>query len=184
MPQQRIGELPLHTSTTIGNTTVTCTDANHCPGAVMIAFETRGRPPVLHSGDCRFDAQRFQGCPLLCRLRGRAILHLDTTYCSPQHCFPLQCDVVANVAALCRGEWDACRAAGRRPPLLVFGSYTIGKERIFLEVRGCEVGAACIAAQCACPKATLREFAARSSKRLHLQILVLTGCCFGRSTIP
>jgi DNA cross-link repair 1A protein len=61
--------------------TVTAVDANHCPGAVMLFFETpQGR--VLHSGDCRASSSMQQN-PVLqrARARGLELLFLDTTYC-------------------------------------------------------------------------------------------------------
>jgi DNA cross-link repair 1A protein len=103
----------------------------------MLIFETPGRPPVLHSGDCRYEASHFQGSIELRALRNRTILHLDTTYCSPEHSFPLQRDVVRRVVDLCRREFKESAAAGGAPPLFIFGSYTIGKERIFMEVCLC-----------------------------------------------
>ena len=100
----------------------------------MLAFESPGRPPVLHCGDCRYERNTFQGNATLQSLRHRAILHLDTTYCAPQHCFPLQAEVVDAVVALCQREYGAVQSGGGKPPLFAFGSYTIGKERLFLEV--------------------------------------------------
>lgn len=134
----RIKEVPFRKPFKVQAHLVTFVPANHCPGAAMVIFERPGCAPVLHTGDCRYDRALFQACPELIALRGRAILHLDTTYCSPEHCFPPQRDVVAEVVRLCRAAVE--KAAGRAPPLFVFGSYTIGKERLFLEVRP---GSAC-----------------------------------------
>lgn len=99
----------------------------------MIIFERPHHAPVLHCGDCRYHAEMFQHHEALRGLRHRAIVHLDTTYCSPEHLFPLQAEVVAEVVRLVRAAFQA-KENGLRPPLLVFGSYTIGKERIFMEV--------------------------------------------------
>lgn len=114
--------------------TVTFLPANHCPGAAMVVFERPHHAPVLHCGDCRYHAEIFQGRPELRALQNRAILHLDTTYCSPEHRFPLQAEVVAEVVRLVRAAIQQKKDSGQPPPLLVFGSYTIGKERIFMEV--------------------------------------------------
>ena len=100
----------------------------------MLVFERPCAPPVLHCGDCRYERTQFQSSPALRSLVGRAIAHLDTTYCAPQHVFPLQQDVVQTVVELCVREDNTARRAGRSPPLFVFGSYTIGKERVFVEV--------------------------------------------------
>ena len=52
---------------------------------------------------------------------------LDTTYCDPRHVFPPQRDVLAAVR-------DAVRAEAFNPKtLFLFGTYTIGKERVFFE---------------------------------------------------
>lgn len=37
----------------VGGVRVTFLDANHCPGAAMALLEPPGRPPILHTGDCR-----------------------------------------------------------------------------------------------------------------------------------
>ena len=101
----------------------------------MVVFQRPRQAPVLHCGDCRYHAQMFQSRPELQALKHKAILHLDTTYCAPKHQFPLQAEVVTEVVRLVRAAFEKQQSVGRRPPLLVFGSYTIGKERIFMEVR-------------------------------------------------
>ena len=135
VPSDRIRVLPMGRPTVVRGCHVTPIPANHCPGAVMLLFATPGHAPVLHSGDCRYHRGVFQGCSALTPLRGSVILHLDTTYCAPQHSFPLQEDVVHAVCALCTKVVREAAAVQEPPPLLVFGSYTIGKERLFLEVR-------------------------------------------------
>ena len=59
--------------------TVTLLNSNHCPGAVMLAFEGW---PEGHTGDCRFH-NGMREDPVLCRLAGGSVrcqmLHLDTT---------------------------------------------------------------------------------------------------------
>lgn len=110
---------------------VRCTflDANHCPGAVMVLFEAPGRAPILHAGDCRWQpGGPVAAHPAVAAVRGRCQLVLDTTYCAPQHVFPPQVEVI-------RFAVDAVRAEAFNPrTLFLFGSYTIGKERLFLEV--------------------------------------------------
>ena len=54
-----------------------------------------------------------------------AILVLDTTYCDPKYDFPPQDDVVRFVREAARTE-----AAGG-DALCLFGTYTIGKEKLF-----------------------------------------------------
>ena len=101
----------------------------------MVIFERPHHAPILHCGDCRYHTETFQGRPELQNLQNRVILHLDTTYCSPEHSFPLQAEVVTEVVRLVRAAVQRKKDAGQRPPLLVFGSYTIGKERLFMEER-------------------------------------------------
>ena len=56
-------------------------------------------------------------------------LYLDTTYCDPHHAFPPQHDVI-NFAVNIATEF-----VHQNPnTVTVVGSYTIGKERIFLGV--------------------------------------------------
>ncbi|KAK2078104.1 hypothetical protein QBZ16_003972 [Prototheca wickerhamii] len=120
---------PLDEPFELDGTRITFVDANHCPGAAMIVFEATGpghRRPVLHTGDCRL-VRSMQAHPALSALRGRADLILDTTYCDPAYTFPSQEEVLSFVI-------DAVKAEAFNPKtLFLFGSYTIGKERVFLE---------------------------------------------------
>lgn len=106
---------------------VTFLDANHCPGANMIFFEPPNAPSVLHTGDCRL-VQSMQLDPLLQTYRKmKPILVLDTTYCNPKYCFPSQSDVIRFVVDAVKSE------AFSQDVLFLFGTYTIGKERVFME---------------------------------------------------
>ena len=115
---------------------VTFLRANHCPGAAMICFEfphRRDASPVLHTGDFRFhDGMRND--PTLLRITSdpsapRPILILDTTYCSLEHDdFPTQERVLKAVRdAVVHEDLLSTRK------LFLFGTYTIGKEKVFLE---------------------------------------------------
>lgn len=59
-------------------------------------------------------------------------LVLDTTYCSPGNAFPPQAEAVRFVCDAVRAE---ASATGGARTLFLFGTYTIGKERVFLEAR-------------------------------------------------
>lgn len=100
-------------------TRITFLDANHCPGAALIAAQPPGgAPPVLHTGDARLTRAATQGCAVLQGMRGRAVLVLDTTYCDPQYCFPGQQEVVDGViraVKVRRGPRAGGRAAAGRP---------------------------------------------------------------------
>ena len=114
---------------------ITFLPANHCPGAAMILFQPPGRLPVLHTGDCRLAAS-MQELPELQSIRGSVDLILDTTYCDPQYTFPPQSEALKFVV-------DAVKAEAFNPKtLFMFGSYTIGKENLYLKaakVLGCKV---------------------------------------------
>ncbi|WMV24812.1 hypothetical protein MTR67_018197 [Solanum verrucosum] len=63
---------------------VTCFDANHFPGSLIILFEPPNGQVVLHTGD-------FQFCEEMTRnavLQTYGSLILDTTYCDPQGPLP------------------------------------------------------------------------------------------------
>lgn len=109
-------------------------DANHCPGAaVILFFVLHTRRWTLHTGDFRYDREHFDNFGQLVQLVQTAslhYLHLDTTYCSSAHVFPSQYAVLAATVAQARLEDQ--RTHGRC--LFFFGTYTIGKERVFMRV--------------------------------------------------
>ena len=111
-------------------------DANHCPGAVMIVFDgipktktsATDTDTVLATGDFRFHAG-MTSCPILRDVASkRPAVMLDTTYCDPKHAFPPQTEVLAAVRDAVRAE-----AHNAQRTLFLFGTYTIGKERVFFE---------------------------------------------------
>ncbi|XP_042476171.1 uncharacterized protein LOC122057888 [Macadamia integrifolia] len=126
IPWDRLQVLPLNQKITIANVDVTCFDANHCPGSIIILFEPPNGKAVLHTGDFRFNEDMksicvLQSCPI-------HTLILDTTYCNTQYDFPKQEAVIQFVI-------EAIQAEAFNPKtLFLIGSYTIGKERLFLEV--------------------------------------------------
>ncbi|PNW78374.1 hypothetical protein CHLRE_09g399907v5 [Chlamydomonas reinhardtii] len=85
-------------------------------------------PPVLHTGDCRLSEHVKQHPALQALVGRRCTLVLDTTYADPAYVFPPQQDVLDAVLTAVRAE------AFNKRALFVFGTYTIGKERLFLEV--------------------------------------------------
>eukprot|EP00798_Chlamydomonas_sp_ICE-L_P020244 gene20244-26995_t len=89
VPWARIMPVALDTPTLVDGVPLTMVEANHCPGAAMVIAEPLGKPPVLHTGDCRL-VEAMQQCQALIKLQGRCILVLDTTYCDPQYDFPPQ----------------------------------------------------------------------------------------------
>ncbi|CAL1390080.1 unnamed protein product [Linum trigynum] len=126
IPWERLEVLPLNQKIQINGVDVTCLDANHCPGSVIILFEPPNGKAVLHTGDFRF-CDKMASIDLLqaCHIH---TLILDTTYCNPQYDFPKQEAVIQFVI-------EAIQAETFNPKtLFLIGSYTIGKERLFLEV--------------------------------------------------
>ncbi|XP_076887323.1 uncharacterized protein LOC143537431 [Bidens hawaiensis] len=125
IPFAKIEILPLNQKINIDGVDVTCFDANHCPGAIIILFEPPNGKAVLHTGDFRFTEDMTQICSLQTRVH---TLVLDTTYCDPQYDFPKQEAVIQYVL-------EAIQAEAFNPKtLFLIGSYTIGKERVFMEV--------------------------------------------------
>ncbi|TKY74835.1 DNA cross-link repair protein SNM1 [Spatholobus suberectus] len=126
VPYDKLHVLPLNQKVEIAGIDVTCLDANHCPGSIIILFQPPNGKAVLHTGDFRFTEEMtinplLQMCPI-------NTLILDTTYCNPQYDFPKQEAVIQFVI-------DAIQAEAFNPKtLFLIGSYTIGKERLFLEV--------------------------------------------------
>ncbi|WOG81518.1 hypothetical protein DCAR_0100668 [Daucus carota subsp. sativus] len=118
--------LPLNQKISIAGIDVTCFDANHCPGSIIILFEPPSGKAVLHTGDFRFDEEMTK-IPALQNCRVERLI-LDTTYCDPQYDFPKQEAVIQFVI-------EAIQAEAFNPKtLFLIGSYTIGKERLYVEV--------------------------------------------------
>jgi hypothetical protein len=117
--------------------------ANHCPGAACILFKFRERE-ILHVGDFRWDRSLLQSSAIFQRLQTIALkginrslsVYLDTTYCDPKYCFPPQNEILDLVVKTTQNEMRTGK------PLLVFGAYGIGKEKVFMataDALGCKV---------------------------------------------
>ncbi|WIA30015.1 hypothetical protein OEZ86_000112 [Tetradesmus obliquus] len=129
VPEQLLVPLPLGQEISVEGTRLQFVDANHCPGSAMVVAQPPGGlPPVLHTGDARLTREATQQQPALQALVGRAVLVLDTTYADPSYCFPPQQEVLQWVLRAVQAESFNPRC------LFLFGSYTIGKERLFLHV--------------------------------------------------
>eukprot|EP00871_Galdieria_phlegrea_P002339 jgi/Galph1/3105/GphlegSOOS_G1771.1 len=109
--------------------TVVLIDANHCPGSVMFLFFVwHTRQVILHSGDFRFNIDLHRDIPKVFNRTSVDYLFLDTTYCDTQYNFPSQQEAIeATIEAVIAESFH-----GR--VLFLFGTYQIGKERIFLRV--------------------------------------------------
>ncbi|KAI9480404.1 MAG: beta-lactamase-like protein [Benjaminiella poitrasii] len=119
---------------------VTLIDANHCPGSVMFLVTTTGhhgqQRRYLHTGD-------FRACPRMYELLegvGVDVMYLDTTYLDPQYSFPSQESCVSaacgiaerHIQGLLPQQQEEHYNEGRL--LVVVGTYTLGKERLFIEI--------------------------------------------------
>ncbi|KAM3275363.1 hypothetical protein ACQJBY_043992 [Aegilops geniculata] len=122
----RMHVLPLNKRITVAGVNLTCFDANHCPGSIIILFEPPNGKAVLHTGDFRFSSEMSNN-PVLQSSHIHTLI-LDTTYCNPRYDFPSQEIVIQFVI-------EAIQAEAFNPKtLFLIGSYTIGKERLFTEV--------------------------------------------------
>ncbi|XP_028990980.1 DNA cross-link repair 1A protein isoform X2 [Betta splendens] len=125
VPDQYVHILPMNTQVTVEGVRVILLDANHCPGAAMLLFFLPDGQTVLHTGDFRADPSMETYPELLsCRVQ---TLYLDTTYCSPEYTFPRQQEVI-NFAANTAFELVTLNPR----TLVVCGSYSVGKEKVFL----------------------------------------------------
>lgn len=130
-------------------------DANHCPGAAVMLFTSPSKTAV-HCGDFRANMNLVR--ELRQQLDGREIdeIYLDTTYLGPSHAFPSQNRVVQVCADFCvrlnNMKMDQLEKAQRQSTigrffsspsntnspvlrtLFVVGTYTIGKERLAVEI--------------------------------------------------
>lgn len=144
--------------------TVTLLDANHCPGAVMFLFkffnkEKKLTKSILHVGDFRWNrdiilhqtgssslsplnpflkipTQQQQIIEKTTKEKEQAFsideLFLDTTYCERKYSkVPVQKEVISETIQVIQRE--SCQPKEEKT-LFLFGSYSIGKERLYLSV--------------------------------------------------
>ncbi|CAN8266381.1 unnamed protein product [Cochlearia groenlandica] len=122
-----IHPLEIDVEYTIDRVKVTFIEANHCPGAALIHFRLQDGTCYLHTGDFR-ASKEMQTHPLLLNQRVH-VLYLDTTYCNPRYKFPSKEDVLSYVVRIAKEFL-------RKQPktLIVVGSYSIGKECVYLAI--------------------------------------------------
>lgn len=117
--------------------TVTLLDANHCPGAVMFLFEV-GNRRILHVGDFRWDRELMMSMPQIgafSKISPRLDeLFLDTTYCNAKYTLPTQQDAISAAIEVAQWEMEVSNKDKSMKSLFLFGSYTIGKEKIYMSV--------------------------------------------------
>ncbi|KAJ3182665.1 hypothetical protein HDU87_008004 [Geranomyces variabilis] len=153
-----IVRLPMERPVMVMGVKVTLIDANHCPGAVLLLFELPNGKRLLHTGDFRACPNHIMH-PYL-RTLPIDVCYLDTTYCAPSHRFPPQEAVISAVGTLCTriragesvqsivsgtqtngakvvnllSQWIGLTKVKQQRPLVLVGSYTIGKEKMFVSV--------------------------------------------------
>lgn len=125
VPQQYLFICPEDEPFTVDGVKIQLFDANHCPGSVMFLFSLLNGQNILHTGDFRATAS-MTSRPFLSDIH---TLYLDTTYLDAQYSFPPQDAVIKYVTGLVENKLK------RNPKtLIVCGSYTIGKERLFTAI--------------------------------------------------
>jgi hypothetical protein len=108
---------------------------------VTVADELSQRRIIVHTGDFRFHPLMLE-VEALRRVQGRVhVLHLDTTYCDPNRDFPPQAEMIdycVRVVAEALGGAGSLGSqqtlTGRVRALVAVGTYSIGKERILLQL--------------------------------------------------
>ena len=131
----------MNTPTVIANkgkpVSVTLLDANHCPGAIMFLFEV-GNRKILHVGDFRWHRELMLNMPQLRAFSNSSPrldeLFLDTTYCNKKYTLPTQEEAIGAAVEVAEREMAISKKDAKNKTLFLFGSYTIGKERIYLSV--------------------------------------------------
>ncbi|KAJ3050302.1 hypothetical protein HK097_008742 [Rhizophlyctis rosea] len=150
VPPELVVALPLNQRIDLGNDCyVRFMDANHCPGAVVLLFDLpaesdshNGRRRIVHCGDFRYhpSMKEWEGWGEDPPGVVEEVM-LDTTYCNARFKFPTQDVVTSAIGKLIaeRCAEDTSHSADgashcRQKTLVVIATYTIGKEKVLLEV--------------------------------------------------
>jgi DNA cross-link repair 1A protein len=126
---------------------ITFYDANHCPGAAVVAIQLSNGTVHLHTGDMRYHPRLKSYTVIQEAVRNRKLdlLYLDTTYGHPKHTFAPQEDAVEAIASQihevlsAHGQCTEVQAQqSRNDPskpkvLILLSCYSIGKERVLWE---------------------------------------------------
>ena len=132
IPESKINVLPMNTSCFVNGVEVMVLDANHCPGSCMFLFIVEPFEIYLHTGDFRASPSCADIWNKLEPYRSRlSKIFLDSTYLKPEYCFPPQREIINKVV---KTAADIVQRFDKDKVMFVFGSYTIGKERLYLSV--------------------------------------------------
>jgi DNA ligase-1 len=101
-------------------------DANHCPGACIILFETKDTS-ILHTGDMRYHPS-MKVYPALVDTKVDRI-YLDTTYAHPKHVFLTQELAIEQVIEI-SSEFIVQEPNG----VVLLCAYNLGKEKLITAV--------------------------------------------------
>jgi len=115
--------------------TVTFIDANHCPGASQIIFQSVIHSKThLHTGDFRYDKEVMLSIPFLRSIaeeKSLNSLYLDTTYikASKGNVFPSYEESLQQII-------EIIESALKKEPktLVLLQTYSLGKERILVAI--------------------------------------------------
>ncbi|RLN96087.1 hypothetical protein BBJ28_00005060 [Nothophytophthora sp. Chile5] len=129
----------MNTPVLVGDVQVTFMDANHCPGAAIILFRLKNGKTYLHTGDFRFHKRMLSYAPLQSYVSKDTVaassspqrldgVYLDTTYCDPKYTFPTQQTAIDHALTLMDKHF------AHEKVLFLFGSYSLGKERLFMDI--------------------------------------------------
>ncbi|GJQ12364.1 hypothetical protein GpartN1_g4155.t1 [Galdieria partita] len=113
---------------------VTFLDANHCPGSVMILFQTPEGSNYLHTGDMRYTPDLKEEWKILNNICLDAV-YLDTTYCHRRYRFPCQEKTIQRIVDIIQNSIGRDSHSNEihctsRHTLYLIATYGIGKERI------------------------------------------------------
>lgn len=131
------------------NIQVTLLTLNHCPGGAIFLFDNLlTTQKILHCGDFRVNSKMIRA------LEGVKIdtCYLDTTYLNPTYAFPKQEHIISVTSDFCKrlvdGEYNGRKLQkrvtdffdntflhkNRKNYLICIGTYTIGKEKIAVDI--------------------------------------------------
>ena len=103
----------------------------------MFLFEV-GNKKILHVGDFRWHRELMMQMPQLRAFSNSSPrldeIFFDTTYCDTKYALPTQEEAISAAIEVAEKEMAISKKDIKMKTLFLFGSYTIGKEKIYLSV--------------------------------------------------